>query len=123
MKRIILAATVLAPSLVFAAATVNTVLTSFVGVLQLVVPLAIAVALVVFIWGLVIFIANSGDEKKASEGRQRMIWGVLALFLIVSVWGVVTLLMTIFGVSPLNPGNECNAPSIDIMNASVRTCT
>jgi len=66
------------------------------------VPLAIGVAVIVFIWGMIVFIGNSGSEEKRAEGRHRMIWGVIALFAIVSVWGLVGFVRE----SILGPGSE-----------------
>ena len=66
--------------------------------LDLLIPIAITIALLFFIWGLAMFILASGDEEKRKEGKQRMIWGVIALFIIVSVWGIVAFLANVFGV-------------------------
>ena len=66
--------------------------------LDLLIPIAITLALLFFIWGLAQFILASGDEEKKKEGKQRMIWGIVALFVIVSVWGIVAFIANIFGV-------------------------
>jgi hypothetical protein len=67
---------------------------------QTIVPVLIMVAVALFIWGLVLFIFSSGDEKKLDEGKQRMMWGVIALFFIVTIWGLVALLQQLTGVYP-----------------------
>ena len=67
------------------------------------VPILLGIALVVFVWGLVVFIAQSGNDQAREVGKQRMIWGLVALFIIVSVWGIVLLLQELFGVDS-NPG-------------------
>jgi TRAP-type mannitol/chloroaromatic compound transport system permease small subunit len=56
-------------------------------------------ALVVFLWGMVMFIRNSGNEQDQTVGKKRMIWGVVELFVLVSVWGLVQLLQAMFGVN------------------------
>ena len=61
------------------------------------IPLFIGLALVYFVYGLAQYIGVSGQEAKKEEGRTRMLWGVIAMFVIISVWGLVTLLQaTIF---------------------------
>ena len=54
------------------------------------VVIVIALAVLAFFWGLAKFIFNvSGDEKSVEEGKRIMIWGVIALFVMVSVWGII----------------------------------
>ncbi len=62
------------------------------------VPVLVALALALFIWGAVVFIFTSDSDQAREGGKQRMIWGIVALFVIVSVWGLVALLQQIFGV-------------------------
>jgi hypothetical protein len=63
------------------------------------IPVLIALGILFFIWGLVQFIFASGDEAAKDEGKRKMIWGVIALFVIVSVWGLVALLNQLTGVT------------------------
>ena len=59
------------------------------GILNQLVPIAVTLALLVFIWGLVIFIKNSGDEEAKKEGKRKMGWGIVTLFVIISIWGII----------------------------------
>ena len=65
-------------------------------VLEPAVLLLMAGAVLLFVWGVVIFIANANDEKARTEGKQRMVWGIVGLFIIVSMWGIVALLQSTF---------------------------
>ena len=76
----------------------------------LAVPVLLGIGLAFFIWGLVVFIANSGNEQAREVGKQKMIWGVVALFVIVSVWGLVRLLQTITGVT--GSAGSLTAPTV-----------
>lgn len=80
-----------------------------------VIPLIFALAVVAFVWGVVqYFILNADDVEKRSKGKEFMIWGIVALTVMLSVWGLVTILGNTFGfgervhvlpqVSP-NPGS------------------
>jgi len=63
-----------------------------------VIPLVSGLALVYFIYGLAEYVSVSGNEAKKEEGRNRMVWGIIALFVIISVWGLVKVLQaTIWG--------------------------
>lgn len=46
-------------------------------------------AFVYFVYGLVIFIANFDNETKRSAGKLHMIWGVIGLVIMVSVYGLL----------------------------------
>ncbi len=67
---------------------------SIVGTL---IPLLMAIALVVFFWGLIKYISNSG--KGYQEGKNIMIAGLASLFVMVSVWGIVNLAQSALGIN------------------------
>jgi hypothetical protein len=68
------------------------------GLLKLLVPLIIGLAMVLFLFGIVRYITAGQDENRMKEGRNLMIYGIIALFVMVSVWGLVAILTsTIFG--------------------------
>lgn len=56
------------------------------------------IAVLVFFWGLVQYIISAGDEEKRKSGRGYMVAGIIALFVMVSVWGLVYLLGSLVGV-------------------------
>ncbi|MFA6257004.1 MAG: hypothetical protein WCT29_01715 [Candidatus Paceibacterota bacterium] len=63
------------------------------------IPLIFAVATVVFIWGAIkFFIINADEEAKREQGKQFMIWGIVALTVMLSIWGLVAILTETFGI-------------------------
>lgn len=69
-----------------------------------VIPLIFALAVAMFVWGVVnFFIISADEEAKRAQGRQFMIWGVIALTVMLSVWGLVRIVGVTFGIrgSPL----------------------
>ena len=74
------------------------------GILNLLMPALIALAFAVFVWGLVVFIAHSGNEQKTDEGKQKMLWGVLILFVIISIWGILGLMKKLTGTQVAGMG-------------------
>ena len=63
------------------------------------VPFAVGLAVVVFFFFLVQFIAKgSQDPAKRSESLKGMGYSVLALFVMVSIWGLVGLFGSLLGV-------------------------
>lgn len=68
-----------------------------------IIPFLFALAILMFIWGAVkFFLINSDEEAKREQGKQFMIWGIIALAVMMSVWGLVGLLGKTFN---LNTGN------------------
>ena len=67
-----------------------------------VIPLITAFAFFAFIWGVVryFFINNKGDEEKLKEGRDFILWGLLGLVLIFSVWGLINVALSTLGIAP-----------------------
>lgn len=63
------------------------------------IPLIFAAATVMFIWGAIkFFIINADEEAKREQGKQYMIWGIVALAVMLSVWGLVGILGSTFGI-------------------------
>lgn len=61
-----------------------------------VIGLFITLAIVVFFWGLIKYLVDVGEEK--SKGLQIMFYGVIAIFVMVSLWGIIRVLQSTFGV-------------------------
>ncbi|QQR65378.1 hypothetical protein IPH92_02255 [Candidatus Kaiserbacteria bacterium] len=63
------------------------------------VPLIFVIAFLVFLWGMFkTFILGGSDEGKQSEGRQLMVYAIVAFVVMVSLWGIVNLLADAFGL-------------------------
>jgi hypothetical protein len=98
-KKIIAGAILLSPLMTFAAAgdTVTSVIGRLQGTVGVILPFILSLAVLFFFWGLAKFIMSSGEDKE--KGKDIMIWGIIALFVMVSVWGIVALLSDTLGVS------------------------
>ncbi len=67
-------------------------------IFQPIVALLFAAGLLVFMWGMVEFIANPTDPTHKEKGKQHMIYGVIGLLIMVSVWGIVGLVTDALGI-------------------------
>lgn len=72
------------------------------GLVSQLTVIAGGVALLVFLWGLVKFIFKPGDEKAHEAGITLMKWGIVALFVMVSVWGIIGFMQRALGL-PIIP--------------------
>jgi hypothetical protein len=68
------------------------------------IPLFVTLALVVFFYRIVISIYKVGDNPKAvAEGKTLLFWGVMALFVMVSIWGITGFISDAFGIKQVVP--------------------
>ena len=86
---------------------------SVLGLIEMIVgrliPILVAFSLITFIWGLIRFLL-SDDEEKRKSGKQIMLWGIIALFVIVSIWGIVQYIASVFGVDGTTTVNTPQVP-------------
>jgi hypothetical protein len=71
--------------------------------------LFITLAIVAFFWNLVRYIFASGEGgKNRAKAMQNIIYSIVAIFVMVSVWGIIHLLQATFGV---NNSNSAETPA------------
>ncbi|MCH8050378.1 hypothetical protein IIB51_03205 [Patescibacteria group bacterium] len=86
-----------APFIAFAqAGTVQQLIGIVGGIIALAIPVVISLALLYFFWGLAKFILHADDESERAKGKSIMVWGIVALFVIVTVWGIIAVLQSTF---------------------------
>ncbi|MDO8505183.1 MAG: pilin [bacterium] len=100
MKKVIIATLTLTPALAFAQQLGNleTLVRSIGRLVDLALPIVVGLALLAFFWGLVQFIFSQGDETKKTDAKKVMLWGVIALFVMIAVWGLVKFIGTSLGI-------------------------
>ena len=67
-------------------------------IINLLLPIAVAIALLAFFYGLIQYIRGANDPAAAGTGKSIMIAGVIALFVMVSVWGIVRFIGNALGI-------------------------
>lgn len=98
------------PFLAFAAtATIEDIITTTDSILDSIIPILMVVATIVFLWGIVMYITAAGDEKKAGTAKTYITSGIVGLFFMVAIWGIVSAIINTFDVGstgiPLLPGD------------------
>jgi hypothetical protein len=73
------------------------------GILTPLISLAMGLALVYFLWGVIKYIRQAGDEKSREEARKVMSFGIIALFVMVSVWGLVRIITETLNLNNQEP--------------------
>lgn len=67
--------------------------------LDVVVPIAITLALIYFIWQVIQYVI-AADEEGKTDARKKMLYGVVGLFVIIAIWGLVNFIATYLGINP-----------------------
>jgi len=99
MKKLSIMLLTILPALTYATGVtgVAAILETITGLFAQLNAIFIGAAVLMFFWGLAIFILKSGDPEEIKKAKKMMTWSIIALFLMVSVWGVVKIMQeTIF---------------------------
>ena len=79
-------------------------------ILTRLVPFAVTAAVLAFFWFLITFIWKGGEDGEArKKSLSGMGWSIVALFVMVSIWGIIGLLGSILGV---NQGGTIPIPGV-----------
>ncbi len=111
MKKLALFSSVLLALPLFAGAQYGTLapiqqfIVSIANIIALLIPISIGVAMLVFFYGLIKYIHNA--EK--GIGQKIMANGIIALFVMVSIWGIIRLIQSAL-LNGTNQPNTVNAP-------------
>ena len=108
-----LPAAVLALPALASAATLTNTLVYLSQFLNGVIGLFITLAIVLFFWGLIRYLWSI-DSENAHEGLKIMFWGLICIFVMVSIWGIIKLLQNTLQVNSTDPvipkGIQVNPP-------------
>lgn len=85
------------PVVTFAQSGLFDILARVRGLVAALVPLIIGLAVLYFLWGVLQYV-TAGDSEKQKDATRTMVMGVIVLFVMVSVWGLVALLQDTFDI-------------------------
>lgn len=81
--------------------TLNDLFDVLLGLINQALPVLFALAVLAFFWGLVTYVfalGSGGDEKKQQQGKNLIIWGLVAFFVMLSVFGLISIIQESFGL-------------------------
>ncbi|MBI1956928.1 MAG: hypothetical protein HYS44_00505 [Candidatus Niyogibacteria bacterium] len=79
------------------------------NVIDSLVVIIIALAGLVFLWGVFKFVSAAGDEKARETGKQFIVWGLIGLTIMFVFWGLVKILTGLIGT-----GGSISEPPSDL---------
>ena len=68
------------------------------------VPFLGAVAFLAFVLGVARFIKSTSDGKEIEKSKNLLIWGIVGMFILITIWGVIAFLRGEFGFGEGTPG-------------------
>ena len=89
---------------VVSAQSIEGVIDSAQVVLNMVIPFLMTLAVAVFVWGVMMYIASAGDAEKEKKARGRIVFGLVGLFVLVAFWGLIAIIIDTFLFSATTPG-------------------
>jgi hypothetical protein len=66
--------------------------------------LLIAVAGLLFVWGVFTFIRNAGESEKRAEGQKAIFWSIIGLAIMFGAYGIINIALDTFGICNVEPG-------------------
>lgn len=66
-----------------------------VSIINVIIPILAGLAVVLFMWGGVRYIYSAG-EGEHQEGREMLLWGIIALFVLFCIYGILRILDNTF---------------------------
>ncbi len=80
------------------------------ALLNTVIPILITLGVIYFIWGVISYVV-AGDEEAKTAGRDKMIFGIIGLVVIIGMWGLVGIVSRTFGIGQ-GGGNNIIIPCV-----------
>jgi lysylphosphatidylglycerol synthetase-like protein (DUF2156 family) len=66
--------------------------------------LMFAAAVLVFLYGVFEYVKDSDSEEARSTGRNHILWGVVGMFIMISVFSIMDIIMNTIGANPSENG-------------------
>ncbi len=110
MKKLLVLAAFIVPSIALAQTQpitdVNSLTYKLVGIGNTVIYLLVSLAVIYIIWNVVQYFikGSSGEEGSRTKAGMGILWGIVGLAVILSIWGLVGILTNTFRTTP--PSNS-----------------
>ena len=72
------------------------------NILNTIIPILMVLGVLYFVWGVVSYVI-AADEEAKTAGRQKMIYGIIGLVVIVGLWGLVSIVVNTFDIGGARP--------------------
>lgn len=73
------------------------------AILNPLIKLLFAAAFIMFFFGVVEFLANPESDEAKTKGKRHMLWGIVGLTIMFSVWGLLSIVLNTFNIQGIDP--------------------
>lgn len=70
------------------------------------ITLLFALAVVFFLYGVFEFMLNQANEEKKTDGKSHMIWGIIGMTIMLGAWAIMNLLLKTLNVNYIKPNAD-----------------
>ena len=89
----------------------STSLSIILGIVQVLTTIVVGLAFFYFFWNLAKYI-REGDSDGKEEAKGKMLWSLLAIFVIASLWGLVAFIRNTVGIRNIEDVPSLRLPSV-----------
>ncbi len=83
------------------------------GIINVIVPFIVGLAVFTVFWGIFGYITKAGEEEKRAEAKNFILYGLLGIFMMLSLWGLVGIVVNSFGIDgTIAPSDIPQVPTI-----------
>ncbi len=80
---------------------IDGIICKVIGTMGIIFSLLLALAVLYFVWGVVQYVTAGGDEEKSAAGKKTMMYAIIALAVLVGVYGLILLVTNYLGLGEL----------------------
>ncbi len=91
---------------------ISAIITAIGSIINLLIPILVGAAVIVFFYGLVQYISKGGEGHK--EGRNVMVAGITALFVMVSLWGIIQFIQNSLNIQGNGDTSNIRPPTVPL---------
>ncbi len=63
-----------------------------------------SLALLYFVYGVIRFLSLDAADKTRDEAKNAILWGIVGMFIMFSVYGIIKVLLSTFGITSTDVG-------------------
>jgi len=67
------------------------------------ITLLFALAVVYFLWGVFEFLLNQTNEEKKTSGKSHMLWGIVGITIMLGVWTILGIILNTLNIRGIDP--------------------